>query len=67
MFLDGHKLERWQVMQLIDPNEKGLLPANMEMRISSLRKKIKACGTSGESIRALRSFGYALTCTIQVL
>jgi DNA-binding response OmpR family regulator len=54
-------------MQLIDPNEKGLLPANMEMRISSLRKKIKACGTSGELIRALRSFGYALTCTIQVL
>lgn len=63
----GNKLERWQVMQLIDPGDKGLLPANMEMRISALRKKLKACGTPGESIRALRSFGYALTCTIRLV
>lgn len=63
----GHKLERWQVMRLIDPQDKGLVPANLEMRISSLRKKLSACGAEDDAIRTLRGFGYALTARIQVL
>lgn len=62
----GHKLERWQVMQLIDPRDKGLVPANADMRISALRKKLGACGAPEGAIRTLRGFGYALTCPMQV-
>lgn len=63
----GQKLERWQVMQLIDPQDKGLVPANAEMRISALRKKLNACGAPDGAIRTLRGFGYALTCPVTVI
>ncbi len=63
----GWKLERWQVLQLIDPQNKGLVPANLEMRISSLRKKLSACGAAESTIRTLRGFGYALSCPIRVI
>ena len=63
----GQKLERWQAMQLVDPQDKGLLPANLEMRISALRKKLSACGAPDEAILTLRGFGYALSCEIKIL
>ncbi len=62
----GHKLERWQAMQLVDAMDKGLSPANMEMRISSLRKKLGQCGAAGNPILTLRGFGYALSCPLEV-
>ncbi len=62
----GQKLERWQAMQLVDTKEKGLVPANLEMRISSLRKKLSACGAPDDAIRTLRGFGYALICKIEI-
>ena len=63
----GQKLERWQAMQLVDPEDKGLVTANLEMRISALRRKLAHCGASGEAILTLRGFGYALTCTIKLV
>lgn len=63
----GQKLERWQAMQLIDTKDKGLVPANLEMRISALRKKLSACGAPEDAIRTLRGFGYALSCQIQII
>jgi DNA-binding response OmpR family regulator len=63
----GHKLERWQAMQLVDTKDKGLLPANLEMRISSLRKKLSACGAPDNAIRSIRGFGYALACEIRLV
>lgn len=63
----GQKLERWQVMQLVDPKDKGLLPANLEMRISALRKKLSACGAPEGAILTLRGFGYALSCPIRIV
>jgi DNA-binding response OmpR family regulator len=63
----GQKLERWQAMQLVDPNEKGLVAANLEMRISALRKKLSACGAPDDAIRTLRGFGYALSCSIRLM
>ena len=62
----GQKLERWQAMQLVDSKDKGLLPANLEMRISALRKKLTACGAPANAIQTLRSFGYSLSCEIQL-
>ncbi|MFM1924294.1 MAG: hypothetical protein RIT44_100 [Pseudomonadota bacterium] len=63
----GQKLERWQAMQLIDAKDKGLSPANLEMRISALRKKMDTCGAPAEAIRTIRGFGYALSCHVKVL
>lgn len=60
----GQKLERWQAMQLVDTKDKGLVPANLEMRISALRKKLDSCGAPDDAIRTLRGFGYALSCTV---
>lgn len=63
----GQKLERWQAMQLVDPTDKGLVAANLEMRISALRKKLSACGASDNPIKTLRGFGYALNCNVQII
>jgi DNA-binding response OmpR family regulator len=63
----GQKLERWQAMQLIDNKDKGLVTANLEMRISALRKKLSACGAGPDAIRTLRGFGYGLNCQIRIL
>ncbi len=62
----GRKLERWQAMQLVDNKDKGLSPANLEMRISALRKKLDRCGAPANPIQTLRGFGYALNCLIEV-
>jgi DNA-binding response OmpR family regulator len=62
----GQKLERWQAMQLVDPTEKGLSTANLEMRITQLRRKLSACGAPDDAIRTLRGFGYALSCSIRL-
>lgn len=62
----GQKLERWQAMQLVDTKDKGLVPANLEMRISGLRKKLSTCGAPEDAIRTLRGFGYALSCPIRL-
>lgn len=62
----GHKLERWQVMQLVDNKDKGLSVASMEMRISALRKKLNHCGATGNPIQTMRGFGYALSCQLEV-
>lgn len=63
----GQKLERWQAMQLIDSKDKGLSPANLEMRITALRRKMNACGAPLEAIRTIRGFGYALSCHVKVI
>lgn len=63
----GQKLERWQAMQLIDPTEKGLSVANLEMRITQLRRKLTSCGAPDDAIRTLRGFGYALSCAMRLI
>lgn len=63
----GQQLERWQAMQLIDPKDKGLLPANLEMRVSTLRKKLSACGAPEDTIRTIRGYGYALGYPLKVV
>jgi DNA-binding response OmpR family regulator len=63
----GQKLERWQAMQLVDSKDKGLVPANLEMRISTLRKKLSQCGAPADAIVTIRSFGYALKLKIEII
>ena len=63
----GQKLERWQAMQLLDAKEKGITAANLEMRISALRKKLVTCGAPTDAIRTIRGFGYALCVELTIV
>lgn len=63
----GYTLERWQAMQVLDPYDKGLVPANLEVRISTLRKKISACSGIELAIRTLRGYGYTLTQQVSII
>jgi DNA-binding response OmpR family regulator len=63
----GQKLERWQAMQLVDTKDKGLVAANLEMRISALRKKLRAAGAPTTCIHTIRGFGYALVCKVNLV
>lgn len=63
----GQQLERWQAMQLIDTKDKGLVPANLEMRISALRRKLCACGAPDNPIRPIRGVGYMLCCPVRIV
>lgn len=63
----GHTLERWQAMQVLDPSDKGLVPANLEVRISTLRKKISACSGTEQAIRTLRGYGYTLSQAVSIV
>lgn len=63
----GQKMERWQAMQLIDTKDKGLVAANLEMRISALRKKLRSIGAPTTGIHTIRGFGYALVCQINLV
>ena len=45
----------------------GLLPANLEMRIIALRKKLSSCGAPEDTIRTIRGHGYALSIPIKVV
>ena len=62
----GRRLERWQAMQIIDPKDKGLSTSSLEMRITSLRRKLTAAGATDRPIRAIHGWGYMLCCRLMI-
>lgn len=64
-------LERWQVLQLLDPDEKGLSAESMAMCVGQLRKKIISCDESLRAqeavIKAVRGTGYRLLAAVRLL
>lgn len=62
-------LEHWQVMELLDPEEKGLTSESVAMCVGQLRKKIiAAMGLApGEAvIKAVRGSGYRLLVPLEI-
>jgi len=55
-----HQLERWQAMEYVDPQGKGLSPANLEMCIAALRRKLLQVGADDPTILTVRGVGYRL-------
>lgn len=51
-------LERWQVAVQLSPRGDRLSPESMQVRLSQLRAKIRACGYEGEVLKAIRNNGY---------
>lgn len=64
--VSGKCLERWQAMEIIDPERRGLSGSNLDVRVSGLRKKLRACGGPEPAIRAERGQGYRLLCAVEV-
>jgi len=58
-------LERWQIMLKLSPHDE-LSADSLQNRLSQLRKKLKFCGVSGESITSVRGVGYRLCVTLAI-
>lgn len=63
----GQRLERWQAMSLIDPEERGLSTASLEMLISAIRRKLIEVGAPPTCLRAIRGWGYKLCWPVTVV
>lgn len=62
-------LEHWQVMELLDPDDKGLTPESVAMCIGQLRKKIRSVMGFQQSevvIKAVRGSGYRLLVPLEI-
>ena len=63
----GHKLERWQIAEIVRGTDTDTpSAATLEMRISRLRKKLAAVGAPAPHIKAVHKVGYTL-CTPVVM
>jgi DNA-binding response OmpR family regulator len=63
----GHKLERWQIVEILGGTDAETpSAATLEMRISRLRKKLAAVGAPAPQIKAVHKVGYTL-CTPVVM
>ena len=63
----GHKLERWQIAEIIGGTDAETPSAStLEMRISRLRKKLATVGAPPPHIKAMHKVGYTL-CTPVVM
>jgi DNA-binding response OmpR family regulator len=57
----GHKLERWQIAEVLSGStSEPPSAATLEMRIARLRKKLAAAGAPAPHIKAIHKVGYAL-------
>ncbi len=57
---NDRQLERWQAMEYVDPADKGLSRASLEMCISAVRKKLLSVGAESPTILSVRGIGYRL-------
>lgn len=62
----SHRLETWQLLQLLERANKDITKANLEIRLVRLRKKLAQAGAAGVTLRSLRNQGYQLCLPIRV-
>lgn len=61
----GHKLERWQIAEIVGGSDSEKpSAATLEMRITRIRKKMAAVGAPPPGIKALHKVGYTLCCSV---
>ncbi|MBX9593598.1 MAG: response regulator transcription factor [Roseomonas sp.] len=61
----GHRLENWQLLQLLGQEDS--TKEALEVRMARLRRKLAGAGAGPQSVRAVRGVGYSLTAEIVVL
>jgi len=62
----GHRLESWQLIELLGKTETGYSKASLEVQIVRLRKKLVQAGAAVRPIKAIRQLGYQLCVEIRV-
>lgn len=63
----SHRLETWQLLELLDRSTREITKANLEIRLVRLRKKLAQAGADGVTLRALRNQGYQLCVPLRVV
>ncbi|WP_439547672.1 response regulator transcription factor [Falsiroseomonas sp.] len=61
----GHRLESWQLLQLL--GQEDATKEALEVRMARLRRKLVGAGAGPHAIRAVRGVGYSLTVEMIVL
>lgn len=62
-----HRLETWQIGELMGQSVDTLSKSGIEVRITRLRKKLIACGAAEGCIRSLRTVGYQLCTPVAIV
>lgn len=61
------RLEFWELAELLELDlDSHTFRANLEKRISRLRRKLTQLGQPATTIKALRGYGYQLNCTVRI-
>jgi DNA-binding response OmpR family regulator len=60
-------LERWELMELLGLDLDQDTQNTLEVRITRLRRKLRAVGLHGEVLAAVRNLGYRLTANLEFL
>jgi len=63
----GQKLMHWQLLQAIGLEVDDAGKANLAVRVTRLRTKLRQSGHDGNALKALRSAGYQLCLTLQIV
>ncbi len=61
-----HRLENWQLLELLDKNAAQDPKAALELQIVRLRKKLTEAGAPTGAIKAIRAWGYKLCLPIRL-
>ena len=61
-----HRLETWQLIELLNGEDANASKSSIEIRLTRLRKKMLACGANPHCITAIRGVGYQL-CHVPVI
>lgn len=62
----GHRLETWQIAEILGAEEDGLSKSAIEVRMTRLRKKLRDCGADAPAIKSLRNVGYQLCAAVVI-
>ena len=61
-----HRLETWQLIELLNGEDANASKSSIEIRLTRLHKKMLACGANPHCITAIRGVGYQL-CHVPVI
>lgn len=62
-----HRLENWQLIELLGKSPESYRKANLEVQIVRLRKKLALASGSENNICAIRGVGYQLSARLEIL
>ena len=62
----GHRLETWQIVELLGEDLDGYRKDALEVRMVRLRRKLQQAGAAEGCLKSIRRWGYQLCCPVTV-